>query len=254
MNPLRCLASLVLLAAITAALPAAPDAIPQLPGPTAAKSAPPVTVAPPPSITPASSMPVDEKKSPPAPAAANSTASANATTNPNPSTNAVAPSTEPVKAPPAAKFKILPPMAKGPVAPPPLSPRFLQVRSRIEALFAARNDPPPPPDPRTNPFRPPGAVIASVVAADGIVVPVAVNRDLTLLQQAVATLKVRGVVERANRLLLSINSGPGKEGTYKEGDVINVALGTDSAPLRVRQITRNSVTLTLNDAEMTLKF
>ena len=77
---------------------------------------------------------------------------------------------------------------------------------------------------------------------------------LTLLQQAVATLTIKGKLERNKNLHLIINYGPGKEGTYKEGDVINVNLGSNPAPLRIRKITRYSVTLALNGAETTLNF
>ncbi len=241
MNVPRSFAALALLAASTAVLAAPPE----LP-PSAEKSAPVVPVSAP--AEPAKSA--GEKKSP---AGDGATVTANATTSPVSAATTTAAAT-------AGKLKGPPPMPKGPMAPPPLSPRFLQVRARIDALFSTRNDPPPPPDARSNPFRPPGAVAAPIATADGTVVSVPVNRDLTVLQQAVATLKVKATLERrepgsrSNPLRLVISSGPGKESTYKEGDVISVNLGGDPAPLRVRQITRNSVTLTLNDAEMTLKF
>jgi hypothetical protein len=40
---------------------------------------------------------------------------------------------------------------------PPLSPRFQQVRNRIDALFQHRGEAPVAPDPRKSPFRPAGA-------------------------------------------------------------------------------------------------
>lgn len=139
--------------------------------------------------------------------------------------------------------------------PPPLSPRFLQVRAKIETLFAIRNTPPAPPDARLNPFRPPGAIpVAPLATKDGVIEPVAVNNNLALLQQAVAAIRVKGTVSRGKILQLVINTGPGKEGTYKEGDIINVSLAPDPVHLKVRVITRNSVTFTLSDAEMVLKF
>ena len=83
----------------------------------------------------------------------------------------------------------------------------------------------------------------------------AANNDLASLQPAVATLRVKGTFQRGKSLQLVITSAPGKEGTYKEGDIINVVIpGSDSVHLRVRQVSKNGVTLTLGDAEMVLKF
>ena len=231
MKPLRCCLWLTWLTAVTAVVAAAPPE----PTPPAAKADASVDAKAPPTVTvtvspePAAAAKSDDDKA--APAAAKS---------PAPATN---------------KFRMPPPISRGTAAPVPIPPRFLQVRARIEALFAQRNSPPPTPDERANPFRPPGAVLAEPVAApDGVLVPVSGNRDLTLLQQAVATLKVRGTVQRGKILQLVINSGPGKDGTYKEGDVVNVNLSPESVPLRVQEITRYSVTFRLNGVEMTLKF
>ena len=147
-----------------------------------------------------------------------------------------------------------PPADKGPAA-PPLSPRFKQVRDRIDALLRHRNETPPPPDPRFNPFRPPGTpVIAAAGPRDAqepeTAAPAASSSsDLARLQQCVATLKVSGTVEIAGRTHLVINSKP-----YKEGDVIQTLAQGEPVYLRVRQITRSSVKFTLRDAEMTLKY
>lgn len=157
----------------------------------------------------------------------------------------------------AVKAKGPPPLSKTPPPPVPLSPRFQQIRDRIGALFNTRNAPPPPPDPLANPFRAPGAGPAVLLpAADGTMPePVVVNDDLARLQQAVATLRVRGTVQRGRLLQLVITSAPGKEGTYKEGDIINVVLPPgDPVHVRVRQISAHSVTLTVNEAEMVLRF
>lgn len=136
--------------------------------------------------------------------------------------------------------------------------RFQQVRDRINALFSTRIATPPPPDLRYNPFRPIGAgpPVPGRDVSTGREPPprVSPSSDLAVLQQAVATLKVRGVVERAGRSLLTINSGPNKDGTYKEGDVLTVIVQDEPVHLRVRQITRYSVMFSLNDAEYTLKF
>lgn len=168
---------------------------------------------------------------------------------PAPSAPAAAPKTDSTKASVAAKSPAL-------VA--PLSTRFQQVRDHINALFSGRIATPPPPDLNYNPFRPIGAGPAGAVrGAPGgreTTAPGPPISDLTVLQQAVATLKVRGVVEKDGRSLLTINSGPNKDGTYKEGDVITVIVQDQPIHLRVRQITHYSVMLSLNDAEYTLKF
>jgi hypothetical protein len=145
--------------------------------------------------------------------------------------------------------------AAGKGGPPPISPRFQQVRDRIDALFHNRNEPPPPPDARTNPFRAPGSGLpAPVISAEPGTVPDASatstepGSDLALLQQAVALLKVGGTINRGDVQQLSINSKP-----YKEGDVVQVQVQGQTVYLRVKQITRYGVTLTLNASEITLK-
>ena len=202
----------------------------------------------------ATTKPVEPASTATAPVAIPATvAPAGATTTPTPT----APTPDVVKPGilTAVKAKGPPPARKGPAAPIPLSPRYQQVRDRIGALFNTRNAPPAPPDPTANPFRAPGAApIASVPGVEGAP-PVAVSDDLTLLQQAIATIRVKGTVTRNKILQLVINTGPGKEGTYKEGDIINVALPTgDPVHVRVRQVAPHSVTLTVNEAEMVLKF
>jgi hypothetical protein len=172
----------------------------------------------------------------------------------------------PVPAPATpAKTKILPSaLAKVSAVNVPLTPRFLQIRDRIDVLLRGRIETPPPPDPRFNPFRPPGA--APVAASPAGVAtagkegapsppPAPSANDVVLLQQAVALLKVKGTVQpTGGRMQLVINSGPGKDGTYKERDIISVTVQDQPVHLRVRQITRYSVMFSLNDAEYTLKF
>jgi hypothetical protein len=206
----------------------------------------------------------------PPPADASATASTATINPPAPAPDTAVAPTTPIAAPAApahevekpgilsaAKAKGPPPVGKTPAAPVPLSPRFQQIRTRINALFSTRNAPPPPPDPLANPFRPAGAV--PVVALPGTEattpMPAALTNDLTSLQQAVATLRVKGTVQRGQILQLVITSAPGKEGTYKEGDVINVVLAQgDSVHLRVSHVSAHSVTLTVNEAEMVLRF
>lgn len=141
---------------------------------------------------------------------------------------------------------------------PPLSPRFKQVRERIDALFSNRNETPAPPDARANPFRSPGAVIEArpVTAPEPTSsttpnepLPVASATDLARLQAAVATLKVSGTFEKDGRLFLVINAKP-----YKDNDVLQTQIQGEPVYMRVRQVSRHSVTVVLNEAEMTLKF
>ena len=84
---------------------------------------------------------------------------------------------------------------------------------------------------------------------DGKPAPPAVSTDLALLQQGAAQLKVNGFVEREGRVLLTIN-----QALYKEGDVIKVTVKGQAVYLRISKLSRNGLTLTLNDAETTLRF
>lgn len=148
---------------------------------------------------------------------------------------------------PEAAGKAGAPGAKGTA---PVNPRFKQVREEIEALFQHRNQPPAPPDPRFNPFRPAGAAPAVVAAKPATgVTPAPLSSDVALLQQAVATLKVGGYIEIAGRAHLVINTKP-----YRVGEVVQTKVQGESVFLRVRKISRNNVTLGLNAAELTLKF
>jgi hypothetical protein len=78
---------------------------------------------------------------------------------------------------------------------------------------------------------------------------VASATDLARLQEAVATLKVSGTFEKDGRLYLVINAKP-----YKDNDVIQTQVQGEPVYMRVRQVSRRSVTVVLNEAEMTLKF
>ena len=135
------------------------------------------------------------------------------------------------------------PPAPKPPAPPPLSPRFIQVREKINTLFQHRNEPPPPPEATANPFRPAGAAVVA-----GVPGPTLPSNDLSLLQQAAATLKVSGTVERDD-LYVVVNNR-----TYKKNDIIPSKAEGEMVYLRVSELTRNTLTLSLRNAEMTLKF
>ena len=142
--------------------------------------------------------------------------------------------------------------AKPAPKPPPLSPRFLQVRERIGELFRHHDAPLTPAELRYDPFRAPGALVAPPSAEPGAAAPAALESalpDLTLLQEGVATLKVSGVFEVAGKQHLVINSRP-----YKEGDVVPAQAQGQPVYLRIRQIAPHLVTFALNNTEMTLKF
>jgi hypothetical protein len=254
MKTLRHLALLLLLAA----LPAAPWAAPE----SASVNLPilPRGLAPAPAQPPANA-PANATKD--AGAQAPAGAAAGAKVIPAAPAPAIAPAPAPASTPTTAQSETRTPSAaaKSPVAAPPLSPRFQQVRDRIAELLQHRNATPTPPDPRYSVFRPAGPVTSAAIAPPGAdsasaeVETPPPNNDLPVLQQAVALLKVRGTFQMKNgRYQLVINSGPNKEGTYKDGDVINIILQGDSVHLRVRQITLHSVTFTLNDAELKLSF
>lgn len=136
--------------------------------------------------------------------------------------------------------------------PNPLAPRFQQVRERIGALFEHRNGLPAPRDAAHNPFRVPGVAGASATPDNPTAVvtaPPEPMTDLALLQQAAASLKVSGVFEIGGRSHLVINARP-----YKLGDVVQTLVQGEKVYLRVKEISKRSVTLTLNEAELTLSF
>lgn len=135
-----------------------------------------------------------------------------------------------------------------------LSPRFQEVRDRINSLFQHRNSALPSFDPRFDPFRSPGAVAVAVAsgpaAPEGVTLPpVPAESDVTLLQASVAALKVSGIVEIGGKQHFIINSRP-----YKEGDVIQTHAQGVAVYLRVREISRGSMVLVLNQAQTTLKW
>ncbi|HVS51714.1 MAG TPA: hypothetical protein VHD62_05110 [Opitutaceae bacterium] len=151
-------------------------------------------------------------------------------------------------APAAEKAAAKPPGA------PPLSPRFLQVRERIDALLHNHDAPLSAAELQPNPFRAAGFMPAPSPAetapgAAGTTPVEAPTAELNLLQQGVALLRVSGVVDFGGQQHLVINSRP-----YKEGDVIPVQVNGQPVYLRIRQIAPHLVTFALDHAEMTLKF
>lgn len=128
-----------------------------------------------------------------------------------------------------------------------LTPRFKQIRERTAALYQHRNYPPPAPAPLDNPFRPAGPLAAA--GPRGAHPAAASASDLATLQQAVAMLRVSGIVEKDGESYLIMN-----DKAYKIGSVVQVTVEGETIYLRVREIGRNSVTLALHETEITLKF
>jgi len=134
------------------------------------------------------------------------------------------------------------------------NPRFKQTHAHIEALFQNRRTSAKAPDPRQNPFRTAGELLPSVVQApvspgENAPPAPAPSSDEDLLRQAVATLKVGGIVLIDGRAQLTINKD-----TYKEGDILTARVQAVPVYLRIRQITSNSIVFVLNNAELTLRF
>ena len=138
--------------------------------------------------------------------------------------------------------------AEAPQLDPSSNPRFIQSRTRIDALFHYRNAPLPPLDPRQNPFRltndSGAATIGSPAALPQGLAP---DSDEGMLHLGAATLKIGGLVVREGSAQIGINGG-----LYKEGDVIPARVRGTLVYFRIRHITNDSVTISLNDAELTL--
>ena len=156
-----------------------------------------------------------------------------------------------------SKFR-LPPAAqktKDSIKPPPISPRFLQVREHMADLFQGRTDTPPVVDPAKNPFRPAGAApapVAAVTSSDGVTMVQAqapTASDVELLKQVAAIVKVSGWAERDGRTLLTINNT-----LYRDGDVMKLNIKGQTLYLRLSKFSRSSLTLTLNEAETIVRF
>jgi hypothetical protein len=134
---------------------------------------------------------------------------------------------------------------------PSSNPRFIQSRTRIDALFHYRNSPQPTPDPRQNPFRMANDTSGAQVTPGGAAAPiapgVAPDSDEGMLQLGASTLKIGGYVVKEGSAQIGINSG-----LYKEGDVIPARVRGVLVYFRIRHITPDSVTISLNDAELTV--
>lgn len=105
---------------------------------------------------------------------------------------------------------------------------------------------------------PPGEKTAPVPTAKSAVLPGGASTanlppppsaDLDVLRLGTAALKVAGTVQINGRAHLIINQAP-----YKEGDVLNVRVKGQPVFLRVKNISRYSYTLSLNEAEISVKY
>lgn len=136
--------------------------------------------------------------------------------------------------------------------------RFKEIEDRLAVLFRHRQG--KKPDLTRNPFQAPTAPVVAVAApppvpgepgtkpADTGEAASAAGASLALLQQAAATLKVTGNLESGGQFRVMINSRP-----YQEGDLVPTLVAGETVYVRVKEISGRSVTLALNDAEMTLK-
>ncbi len=144
-------------------------------------------------------------------------------------------------------------LAAGTAAADPLVNTKLLKRTqeRIATLYHSHDQRPVAPEERSNPFRAGGDVampLQSTLPGENPAAD-ASARDALLLRLASATIKVTGVVNIAGRMHIAVN-----QSTYREGAVIPVPLPHETVFLRVGAITSKSVTLRLEEAEVTLKF
>ena len=124
-----------------------------------------------------------------------------------------------------------------------------RTQDHIAALYQRHDQRAPAPGERGNPFRVGGEIPTTPQPAAGSEVVSDASRDILLLRQAAATIKVTGVVNVANRMHIAVDRS-----TYREGGVIPVQLPGEMVFLRVAEITPRSAVLRLRDAEMTIKF
>jgi hypothetical protein len=142
-------------------------------------------------------------------------------------------------------------LAAGPLAgAQTVNAKFIKrTQDRIAALYQRHDQRAPAPGERGNPFRIGGEIpVTPQPGSDAETISDA-SRDVLLLRQAAATVKVTGVVNVANRMHIAVDKS-----TYREGGVIPVQLPGEMVFLRVGEITPRSAVLRLREAELTLKF
>ncbi len=124
-----------------------------------------------------------------------------------------------------------------------------RTQDRIAALYQRHDQRAPAPGERGNPFRVGGEIPVTPQPGTGTETISDASRDVLLLRQAAATIKVTGVVNVANRMHIAVDRS-----TYREGGVIPVQLPGEMVFLRVVEITPRSAVLRLHEAELTIKF
>lgn len=142
-------------------------------------------------------------------------------------------------------------LATGPLAGAQVvNAKFIKrTQDHIAALYQRHDQRAPAPGERGNPFRLGGEIPTTPQPAAGSEVVSDASRDILLLRQAAATIKVTGVVNVANRMHIAVDRS-----TYREGGVIPVQLPGEMVFLRVVEITPRSAVLRLREAELTIKF
>jgi hypothetical protein len=133
---------------------------------------------------------------------------------------------------------------------------FQETNTRIEEMFGHRNSPPPPPGPRDNPFLliedeiPPGPKNPNDKSDNA---PLVVNPNETpdeaKLRQAYSRLNFGGLIQVGDRPMVVINKA-----TYKEGGLLTVRIQGEDVYLRIISLSKDNITLGLNDARLTLRF
>ncbi|MDB6126887.1 MAG: hypothetical protein JWM35_783 [Verrucomicrobia bacterium] len=132
---------------------------------------------------------------------------------------------------------------------------FQDTNARIDDLFQYRNNPPKPPGPQDNPFRPVDAAAAvqnTVIdsAGNSVAAPVIKESpDESLLRQAYTRITFGGLLQVGGRPMVVINKA-----TYKEGGLLIVRVQGNDVYLRIVQLTNDSITLGLKDARLRLNF
>jgi len=133
---------------------------------------------------------------------------------------------------------------------------FQDTNARIEELFQYRNNPPKLPGPLDNPFRTndpaiPVANPGSPANPGTLVARPLLNEtpDEAMLRMAYGGLTFGGLLQVGDRQMVVINKA-----TYKEGGLLTVRIQGSSVYLRIVSLTKDSITLGLNEARLTLHF
>jgi hypothetical protein len=133
---------------------------------------------------------------------------------------------------------------------------FQDTNTRIEDLFGHRNNPPPPPGARDNPFLPVEEEVAPGTKNPNnkneeapLVVNANETPDEAKLRQAYSRLSFGGLIQVGERPMVVINKA-----TYKEGGLLTVRIQGEDVYLRIISLTKDNITLGLNEARLTLRF